>query len=1059
VKELRDRLQSSLGDAYILERELGGGGMSRIFVAHESALGRRVVVKVLPPELAAGVSVERFKREIQMAARLQHPHIVPVLSAGEAAGLPYYTMPFVDGSSLRTRLAEGPLSIGEVTGVLKEVARALAYAHEHGVVHRDIKPDNVLLSRGSATVTDFGIAKALSAARTASGGATLTQAGTSIGTPAYVAPEQAAGDPDTDHRSDIYSFGCMAYELLAGRPPFTGPSAARLLGAHLGETPKDVREFRADAPEPLATAVMQCLAKDPDARPQQANDLVHALDTVTSSGAGTVVPGILAERIHIGKALAIWAAASALVVLMAWAATVVIGLPDWVLPGASGVVLAGLPIIGLTAWVQRVAQKANAATPTYTPGGTAATTHGTLHTIAIKAGPHLSWKRTWFGGAIAVGGFVALVVGYMVLRALGIGPAGTLLGAGKLSENERIIISDFRSPANDSSLGVTITEALRADLAQSSILRTVPRVTIANALRQMDRPPDSPIDFDLARTIATREGVKAVLDGDVVEAGGRYVLSAQFISADGEQLATFREEARNEADLIPAIGRLARQLREKAGESFRDLRKARSLDRVTTESLAALREYAASIVISEQTSNLARSIPRLEEAVRIDSTFAMAWRRLANLYSFLGRPDKARTAATQGYRYASRLGELERQVVIATYHHAGPEVDHERALAAYEAVIALDSVYEIALNNAALLLWRRRAFEQAMEYSQRAHRQYPASATLAAVAVQSAIFLRRWDLADSILQAAALELPANLLIRTLAAIIMAARADFDEAERVVTEVAESVSSPGAGTAAVVTLGMQAALADIQGRVRQADSLFAELRTRADTLNPGARYAAGIDHEVGRALVRGDSALARRLLDQAIRGGSIDSIPALDGDYDRYLAAAAFVQDAAMARRSHTDAARALEASGRPFHRPAQESLNDGALAFAEGRYEDARAKVEEADRRRLPDRNLIGFWRFMVLDRLQLVDETVAAGEAYLSLPMASIRNGLGINAVAFPSVRQRLGELYEQKGNVEKALEHYSAFVELWKDADPELQPRVRDVRGRIQRLQRQGG
>ena len=231
--------------------------MSRTYVAMEQSLSRRVVVKVLSPELAAGVSVDRFKREILLAARMQHPHVVPVLSSGDASGLPWFTMPFVEGESLRARLGRGPLPTGEAVAALRDVARALAFAHARGVVHRDIKPDNVLLSEGSATVTDFGIAKAISAARTGGGGETLTMAGTSIGTPAYMAPEQAAGDPNIDHRSDIYAFGCMAYEVLTGRPPFTGQSPAKLLGAHLGEKPRDVRELRADTPEPMAMLVMQ----------------------------------------------------------------------------------------------------------------------------------------------------------------------------------------------------------------------------------------------------------------------------------------------------------------------------------------------------------------------------------------------------------------------------------------------------------------------------------------------------------------------------------------------------------------------------------------------------------------------------------------------------------------------------------------------------------------------------------------------------------------------------------------------------------------------------------
>ena len=281
--DLRDQLQHTLGASYTLERELGGGGMSRVFVAEDTALGRSVVVKVLPPEMASGVSIERFKREITLAARLQHPHIVPLLSAGETGGLPYFTMPFVEGESLRARLARGEeVPLKAAMHLLREVASALAYAHRKGVIHRDIKPENVLITEQHAMVTDFGVAKAISAATHADADG-LTAVGVALGTPAYMAPEQVAGDPGTDHRADIYAFGVIAYELLAGRAPFAGRTAQALMAAHVLETPEAISSRRVGVPAELSALVMRCLEKSPDNRPQSAEDILRRLDDVPAT--------------------------------------------------------------------------------------------------------------------------------------------------------------------------------------------------------------------------------------------------------------------------------------------------------------------------------------------------------------------------------------------------------------------------------------------------------------------------------------------------------------------------------------------------------------------------------------------------------------------------------------------------------------------------------------------------------------------------------------------------------------------------------------------------------
>lgn len=278
MTDFAEHLQNALGANYQLDRELTGGGMSRVFVAVDQVLGRKVVVKVLPPELAAGVNRERFRREIQVVAQLQHPHIVPLLSAGEQGDLLWYTMPYIEGESLRAALErKRQFSAREVMRILHDLVDALAFAHERGVIHRDIKPANVLTQGAHALVADFGVAKALSAAMPMN----VTTTGLAIGTPAYMAPEQLAGDAAADHRMDIYAVGLLAYELVTGVSPFTGPSPRETLTAQLTRDPKPLHELNASVPRTLSELIMRCLAKDPDARPQRAEDILQELDSMT----------------------------------------------------------------------------------------------------------------------------------------------------------------------------------------------------------------------------------------------------------------------------------------------------------------------------------------------------------------------------------------------------------------------------------------------------------------------------------------------------------------------------------------------------------------------------------------------------------------------------------------------------------------------------------------------------------------------------------------------------------------------------------------------------------
>src|SRR5438309_4022956 len=274
LADLLARLQAALADRYTIERELGRGGMATVYLAQDRKHHRQVAIKVLKPELAAALGPERFLREIDTAARLNHPHILPLHDSGEAEGFLFYVMPYVEGESLRDRLSrEKQLPLGNALQIAREVADALSYAHSHDVVHRDIKPENILLEAGHAVVSDFGIARAI----TAAAGGNLTETGIGLGTPGYMSPEQGAASARVDERSDIYSLGCVLYEVLAGEPPFTGPSAESIVRQHLTAAPPRVSAMRAAVPPAIEEAIVRALAKTPADRVATAAEFAEAL--------------------------------------------------------------------------------------------------------------------------------------------------------------------------------------------------------------------------------------------------------------------------------------------------------------------------------------------------------------------------------------------------------------------------------------------------------------------------------------------------------------------------------------------------------------------------------------------------------------------------------------------------------------------------------------------------------------------------------------------------------------------------------------------------------------
>ena len=1049
---LRDQLQATLSGTHTLERELGGGGMSKVFVAEELRLRRKVVVKVLSPELAQGISVDRFEREIQTAAALQQANIVPVISAGDTNGLPYYTMPFVQGESLRARLARGPLAVTEVIGILRDVARALAYAHRQGVVHRDIKPDNVLISEGAAVVTDFGIAKAISASRTSSGNATLTQVGTSIGTPAYMAPEQAAGDPDIDHRADIYALGAMAYELLSGQAVFANRTPQRMLAAHMGEAPKSITEFRGDLPPALADLVMQCLAKEASDRPQQAGDIARALDSITSgSGMQSMPPVLLGGPGMLKKALAIYAGAFVAVAILAKAAIVGIGLPDWVFPGSLVVMALGLPVILWTGYVQRVARRAATATPTYTPGGTSALQHGTIATMALKAAPHLSWYKTARGGAFALGGFVLVIGAFMAMRAFGIGPFGSLLASGELKADDRVVLTDFTVSGGDSTLGRVVSDAVRAGLIESSVITVMTPGQIASGLQRMKQPNSVRLDLSLARQIAQREGAKAIVDGDVAMVAGSYIVAVRLVTADsGRELTSFRATASGPDKLIEAADQVARQLRGKAGESLRKVQGGRPLAQATTASLEALRRYSEGVRFNDMDRDYVKAEKQLREAVAADSGFAEAWRKLSVALRNQGKVVQSDSANTRAYQLRDRLNDHERDMIVGYYFTSGPGLDRARGIAAYESMLARgDSVG--AMNNLARQYYDRREFARAESLYRAGIRLNPGSQLYQANLLNALNEQGKYEALDSAIASLIAKYPQNTQYRWEAIDLMRDRGQIEDLRKVLDSARSTQDSVGRRQALFALTN----LARDFGKLKEADRLQREV---TDPNQPGAALL--------RALAQlSDVVRAKKPVDAEVRAveAALARNP-IQGDQVRN--GLHFSTASTFANAGRVDRARAMlkqfdaEVTDTALKRDLTPALHRAlaSIARAEKKWSEAAAEFRKADRHAdgypansctecLP-RVLLGLF----LDA-ELPDSAIAAYEAYRKTPYGSRRlegPDLGINA----AMLEKLAKMFEIKGDTARAAEHYRQFIERWKDADPEFQPRVKAARERLAKL-----
>ncbi len=1037
MTDLLERLTAAVGETYRIEQELGGGGMSRVFLAEEVRLGRPVVIKVLPPEMGAGVNIERFEREIQLAAKLQHPHIVPLLTAGSHDGLLYYVMPFIEGESLRAKLArEGELPLGEAVRILRDVVDALAYAHERGVVHRDIKPDNVLLTAKHAVVTDFGVAKAVSASTDE---VSLTSMGVALGTPAYMSPEQAAANPNVDHRADLYAVGALAYEMLCGQPPFSGTNAQAVLAAHVTQAPEPCTTHRPAVPTALNTLVLRCLEKRAADRWQRAEELVPHLEAMLTPTGGITPTGTqpvaavdyeaAARASHPVRVAALFGVGSVALLGLVYLIMMQLGLPDWVFVGAIALLVIALPIMLTTGHLER--QRALARTT----GAVVPTPPGGVH-------HWLTWRKAVLGGGLAFGGLAVVAAGYMGMRLLGIGPVGTLVARGVLAERDLMVLAEFEDRTPDGNVAASVTEALRVDLAQSPVIRLMDASAVQQALERMDREPGAAVDVAVAREIAVREGGAAVVAGDVGTLGTSYVVSARLLaSADGRELLALRETAASDAALVDAVDRLSARLRERIGESLRTIRGSEPLARVTTASLEALRLYSRAEQ-ADDAGDPEQAMRLLEEAVAADTGFAMAYRKLAVLLTnIFARQSRINAAATRAYRHRDRLPPLERYLTTA-YYYDQVEPNRDRTIDAYRSALEVDANDATALNNLALALNERRNWAEAEALLRRAIATAPIYQNYVNL-LFSQVSQGKWTAADSTMLVFETQVPGHPSTAMVRTMLYAAKRDFETSER---EALALVEAAGGSVELQRFTGIWVVMLQlVRGRLAAAERYAAEAQAACEAegdLAYALSYALGPASD--DALFRAAPDAAVRRADEALARYPLEQMDPVDRPYRAIARVYALAGRVDRVQQLHAEWEHALDES----QRPARDRFRwEGVIAMAEGRYRDAIGAY----------RAYYGEGGCSVCGLHQLGRAYDSAGEADSALAVyeravtLSDPQSLRYEAWSLGSTYKRLGELYEARGDREKSLEYYAKFVELWNDADPELQPLVEDVRGRI--------
>lgn len=707
----------------------------------------------------------------------------------------------------------------------------------------------------------------------------------------------------------------------------------------------------------------------------------------------------------------------------------------------------------LTVPVHRVVRRAVAATPTFTPGGTPSThAHGMIATMALKSAPKVSWFRTARGGAYALGVFVVMIATFMGLRASGIGPFGPLLASGKLAKAEPILLTDFRTTGVDSALGRVVSDAVRAGLAGSSAFTLVPPATIVAAMERMQRSPTARLDSALAREIAVREGVKAFVDGDVTGVGTGYIVSIRLVRADsGIELASFRESGDGPRGLIDAADRLARALRAKAGESLRDVNATPALASATTGSLDALRKYSEGVRANSVGDRKAIELAR--EAVAIDSTFASAWSLLgAAISNYGGQSSAIDTALTQAFRYRARLPERERNLVFARYYNLGPGRDRAKAAAMYEVLIA--SGENSSIGNLGEVLRSQRDYARAESLNVAYLAKVPKSAIALGNIVDMQLNQGNLDGVAKTLETFREVLPEYPYQPLRNGWLLFAQGKFDELRAVADTLLKSKNERNRN------FGHQfSSVLALNGRLREFTAAYLN-PTVATGIPAGAFAPQRFAYEVRSAEVAmmGPSPALTARIDSLIASVPFTELPMVDRPY--LPLASLLAQSGNPAKAQALVARYRTEVTDTSLRRAQEADLHTtlGEVALADGKWQEALTEFRRGDigydgKPANECASCLPFNLGRAFDAGGQADSAALMFERYLTTPYW-LKSDVLMDPIRVPAIRERLGQIYEAKGDTAKAVVNYRAFIDLWKNADAELQPRVAEARRRLELL-----